>query len=86
VVLDAYMFRQITLEHPRWADQMVRRLDAGQFDKIVMFRHVGTHGELDSADSYWRTNHFGPAVVAAIVRNYRPLANANGYWIYARRR
>jgi hypothetical protein len=86
VVLDAYMFRQITLDHPRWADQMARRLDARQFDKIVMFRHVGTHGELEPADPYWKTNHFGPAVVAAIVRNYRPLAKANGYWIYGRRR
>jgi hypothetical protein len=84
VVLDAYMFRRIALEHPLWADQLVRRLDAREFDKVVMFRHVGADGALDPSDPYWTTNHFGPSVVAAIVRNYRPFREIHGYWIYVR--
>lgn len=85
VVLDAYMFRRVTLAHPAWRDHLIERLDAQEFDKVVMFRHVGPHGELDPSDPYWRTNHFGPAVVAAIVRNYRTLGEANAYWIYVPR-
>jgi hypothetical protein len=85
VVLDAYMFRRIAVKHPTWADDLTRRVQRKRFDKIIVFRHVGEGGALDPTDPYWRTNHFSPSVISAIIRNYQALVERRGYWVYVPR-
>jgi hypothetical protein len=79
-VLDAFMLLRIGQQHPSWQADLIRRLDRRAFAKVVLMR------ELDLADSWWRTHHFGLPVARAIARNYRLLgAIDSGYWIYVPR-
>lgn len=73
VVLDAFMLLRIGDEHPEWRSQLIARLDAREFDKVVLLRPL-------SDANWWQTKHFGPAIVDAIGRNYRRLAGPEPGW------
>jgi hypothetical protein len=64
ILLDAFMLPRIGDSHPEWRDDLVRRLDGHEFDKIVLIL------KLDLTDPWWSTNHFGTPVATAISRNY----------------
>ena len=76
VVMDAFMFRRLDEKFPQRTGELARRLDRKAFTKVVLIR------ELDVADDWWRTNHFGPRVVRSIDRNYRLAAHIGQYWVY----
>jgi hypothetical protein len=76
VILDAFMLLRLDRKHPDRTSELVRRLDRRAFSKIVLIR------ELDLADPWWRTNHFGPRIVRSITRNYRLTAQIERYWVY----
>ena len=79
VVLDPYMLLRIDRDHPAWGDDLVRRLDDKQFDKVVM------NGVPDPNDRWWHRQHFGPRIAAAIFRNYRRSVTINRYSIFVPR-
>jgi hypothetical protein len=80
VVLDPYMLFGILDAHPAWRDDLVRRIERGEFDKVVLLDIPS------SAPFRYRRLHFGSAVVRAIERRYRPAVHAEGYWIYVPKR
>jgi hypothetical protein len=70
------MLPPIEHRHPEWIAALARRIDDGEFDKIVLVRPI--------EDSEWYdTVDLGSTVSAAIRRSYRLAAQvAPGYWIY----
>lgn len=82
VVLDSYMVLRILKQHPRWQRTLVRRIDAREFDKVVLLF------KLDPSAAGFTRLDFGRAVASAIDRNYRLEATTSGgnrYWIYVPR-
>jgi hypothetical protein len=84
VVLDAFMLARIGRSHPEWVEMLERRLDAKEFDRVVLFHRPGF--VLDGDNPFWRDTHFGAGVVEAIARNYRSAHVASGYDILVPRR
>jgi hypothetical protein len=81
VVLDAFQLLRIADEHPDWRRALVRRLDAHEFDKVVVLERL-------DHSAWWRDTHFGLPVVDAIRRNYRlsrRLPDWRNLWIYVPR-
>jgi len=76
VVLDPYMLIAVLEKHPEAREELVGRIEAGEFGKIVLF-HVPV-----SSPDWYRNIHLGSTVVAAIESRYRPTVNADGYWLY----
>lgn len=83
VVLDPFMLTRMGRAHPEWVDSLVQRLDRKEFDRVVLFNRPGF--ALDGSNSFWRELHFGPGVIEAIARNYRPAHVVSGYEIRVRR-
>jgi hypothetical protein len=76
VVLDASMLPPITDRHPDWIAELARRIDRGEFDKIVLVRPIEDAEWYDTVD-------FGATVSAAIRGSYRLAGQvAPGYWVY----
>ena len=79
VVLDPFMLLRILDDRPEWEEALVRRIDAHEFDKVVLLRPLVPTG-------HWYTKvHLGRPVALAIERNYRLDAQADGYSIYVPR-
>jgi hypothetical protein len=74
VVLDPFMVLRLGRDHPQWRAALVKRLDARRFTKVVLMRR------LDPTDPWWRVQHFGPEIAAAMARNYRLSATAPRYY------
>jgi len=79
VVLDPFMLLRILDDEREWQRSLVRRVNAHEFDKVLLIRPLVPKGT-------WYSNvHFGRPVALAIERNYRLDAQVNGYWIYVPR-
>jgi hypothetical protein len=79
VVLDPYMLLRILEDRPEWRDRLIRRIDAREFDKVVLLRPLSPMG-------HWYTNvHLGRPIALAIARNYRLDKRVSGYSIYVPR-
>ena len=76
VVLDPYMLRRIGERHPQWRADLVRRIDAAEFDKVVLLYLP------ESAPDWYDHIHLGPEIVGAIERRYRPAERVEGYWVF----
>jgi len=80
LVLDPFMVRQFDRIHPSWVDDLIERINRGEFDKVVLLK------ELDAASEYWyATWHFGPRVFQALEANYRLAIRTHGYFLYVPR-
>jgi hypothetical protein len=75
VVLDPFMLLRLDRRRPEAVDDLVARIDAGEFQLVVLIR------ELDDTE-WWGTYHFGPRVIAAIRGGYRPMGTQDGYHLY----
>jgi hypothetical protein len=78
VVLDAFALLRIAEKHPKWQQDLIERLEAREFDKVVLLRPLGDAG-------WWREVHFGTPIVEAIRMNYRlerHLQTWRNVWIY----
>ncbi len=82
VVLDAFMLWSISRRHPAWRDALVRRLDAREFDAVVLFYRPEDRSRSDTVRFWYRTVHFGTPIVDAIERNYRAATLVGDLWIY----
>jgi hypothetical protein len=83
VVLDSFGFARMTRASPSLADPLLRTIRQGGFDKIIL-RH-----RLDDATSErhkWASQFFGHAVVHAVEARYRLQAEAEGFFIYVRKK
>jgi hypothetical protein len=76
VLLDPYMLRRIGERHPQWRADLVRRIDAAEFDEVVLLYLP------ESAPGWYDHIHLGPEVVGAIERRYRPAERVEGYWVF----
>ena len=86
VVLDPFMLVRIVQRHPEWGADLVRRLDAREFDRIALLAdHVRADGSIEVSHPRWKREHFGREIVAAIARNYRFLAFVDSYAVYGPR-
>ena len=63
VVLDAFMLLRIAERHPAWRRALIERIDAREFDKVVLLERL-------NRSDWWRYTHFGLPIVEAIERNY----------------
>ncbi len=82
VVLDPYMLLRILKQHPRWKRTLVRRIDAREFNKVLLLF------KLDPQAAAFTRLDFGRAIASAVDRNYRLEATTSGgnkYWIYVPR-
>lgn len=82
VVLDAFMLWSISRRHPDWRDALVRRLDAREFDAVVLFYRPEDRSRSDTVRYWYRTAHFGTVIVDAIERNYGAATPVGDLWIY----
>lgn len=83
VVLDPFMLVRLLDEHPAWEADLVRRIEAREFDAVVLLRdHVLADGSIEVENARWRREHFGRSVVAAIDASYRFRAFAGSYALY----
>jgi hypothetical protein len=78
VVLDPFMLTRIGVKHPGWVQDLRRRIESCDFDKVVLLFAID-----DPTKRFWyATQHFGEQVVAAIRDKYRLATPAQGYYIY----
>lgn len=76
VILDPYAFLQLAKQQPGWDAELVGRIEAHEFTKVVLGN--------DLAFTEWYTNfHLGPRVLEALRRNYVPFGTEDGYFVYA---
>lgn len=81
VVLDPFMLWSLAREHPTWRDDLVRRIEAQEFDAVVLFFSPEERTESESVAFWYRAQHLGPELVDAIERRYRPTEQAGDRWI-----
>ena len=63
-------------------DDFVRRLDAREFDAMVLFDRPEARSTSSDVRWWYDTQDFGREIVDAIERNYRPASTVGGDWIY----
>lgn len=85
VVLDAFMLWNVARDHPRARADLVRRLDAREFDAVVLFYRLEERRTSDFVRFWFETEHFGREIVDAIERSYRVAGPAGGFWLYVPR-
>jgi hypothetical protein len=82
VVLDAWAIPKIERRHPEWAEHLARRVEAGQFDYVILlFRFEA----IDPNFEGWYGVQFGKTVMSAVKRRYRWAGEVDGFHVYARR-
>ena len=78
VILDPVMLLRFQRNHPDWTASLVARIEAGEFDRIVLLRDLDDPG----AEEWYREWHLGTAVEAAIRDAYRLDATVGRYHLY----
>jgi hypothetical protein len=85
IVLDAYMLWNIAERWPDARGDLVKRLDAREFDAVLLFDRPEERSTSDRVRFWYEKITFGPEIVDAIARNYRAARSVDGRWIYTRR-
>ncbi len=81
-VLDTFAFARMSTSHPELTDPLVRRIEAGEFTYLVLLQRMDAGVPTDRYR--WEDRAFGPKAIAAMRRNYRFLAEREGYVVYVR--
>ena len=71
VVLDPFMLWSIAKRDPAARDDLVRRLDAREFDAVVLFDRPDARATWRDVRLWYDRLHFGREIVDAVERNYR---------------
>jgi hypothetical protein len=83
-VLDPYSLGRFTESRPELAAELVRRVEAREFTRIILCRRLGEASPHDRRA--WEDRHFGRPVVRSIRAHYRLRAQAEGFYVYEPRR
>ena len=75
-MLDPWMLPIMGRDHPGWVEDLARRVDVQEFDKVVLAQR------LETSTDHYRSTIFGEQVMSALCRRYRFEAQVNGYWLY----
>jgi hypothetical protein len=77
VVLDPFMLPRIGERNPDAIEDLIRRIDAREFDLVVLTT------ALEPPDKeWWRDYHFGSEVTEALARSYSSIGRTQGYFLY----
>jgi hypothetical protein len=76
VVFDPFMIRRIADRKPELVDDLVRRIEAQEFDRLVLVV------PLENDEIWWRDYHFGEELVSAMRASYAVEATVAGYHLY----
>lgn len=76
VVLDAWMLQRLGRKHPGWISDLAARMEARQFDWIVLAYPLSFRG-------WYSEQHFGDEIAEAIRTGYRFDGRKDGYYLYA---
>jgi hypothetical protein len=79
-VLDPCALAALTRTRPDLTDDLVRRIEAGAFDRVVLRQHDDEAEGGD--DGEWQDRIFGRPILHAIRSRYRLQARAQGYCVY----
>ena len=83
-VLDPYVLACLTRMRPELTNELVRRIEAGVFDRIVLRMHGG---EIDPREEgEWEDRTLGRPVIDAVRAHYQTAAQTQGFIVYAPRR
>lgn len=87
VVLDGFTLARIGARHPELVRPLIERLEAGEFDRVVLkYRpEDAPRGWFADVPSGWYAANMGPRVIQAIQRNYVLLAEHGNYHVYVPR-
>jgi hypothetical protein len=77
VVYDPFMLPRIEQRSPAAVRDLVRRIDAQEFDLIVLVVPLEP-----TSNPWWRDYHLGQTVVAAVDRAYDFAEQVGGYYLY----
>jgi hypothetical protein len=75
IVLDPFMFPRVARRERGAVDNLVRRIEAQEFDLVVLMLPL-------EEDGWWANFHFGGNVIDAVRRAYVFSGRADGYYIY----
>jgi hypothetical protein len=75
VVLDAWTLLRIGRKHPVWTSDLAERIEARQFDRIVLVYPISFEG-------WYSQTHFGAPIADAIRTSYRFGERRDGYYVY----
>jgi hypothetical protein len=81
-VLDPWAIPRIEARHPGWVASLAARIDAGEFDWVILLMRYET---TDPDFRLWYADEFGPTVMSAIERRYEWVAEIDGLHLYAPR-
>jgi hypothetical protein len=81
-ILDPWAIPRIESRHQEWVAQLARRIEAAEFDYVVLLYRFET---VDPTFDGWYANHFGKTVMSAISKRYQWIGDADGFYIYGPR-
>jgi hypothetical protein len=83
VVLDAWAIPKIERRHPDWVAQFAGRVDAAEFDYVILLLRFET---VDPDFRLWYRDEFGTTVMSAIKRRYTWVGEVDGFQLYVPRK
>ena len=83
VVFDAWAIPKIEARHPEWVAQLAGRVDAAEFDYVVLLFRYET---VDPDFRGWYRDEFGKTVMSAIKRRYYWVGEVDNFHLYAPRK
>jgi hypothetical protein len=82
VVLDPWAIPKIEARHPEWVGQLVGRVDAAEFDYVILALRFET---VDPEFELWYRDEFGKTLMSAIKRRYQWIGEFDGFHLYVPR-
>jgi hypothetical protein len=81
VAQDPFALALLSSKYPEVTAPLVKRLEQGDFTRVVLLRRL----DRATGDDWheWYERHLGPAIVQAIADHYQLVAQAEGYFVYA---
>jgi hypothetical protein len=82
VVLDPWAIPKIEARHPEWVGQLAGRIDAAEFDYVILALRFET---VDPEFDLWYRDEFGKTLMSAIKRRYQWISDVDGFHLYVPR-
>lgn len=76
VLLDSFIARRAFADHPEWANELARQIEAKQFDKIILV------AGLAPGTGLFGKQFLGPTVNTAVLKNYRQRYVERDIYVY----